>query len=113
MKLFEWLVSEEGKQKKWLDIVAVGGMAIIWLLEAYLSNHWWGTKKSPFVVVTWGHLTFPLFSIGLPVLWFFVVRKYPLSYLGINRAKRRFWYFIAPLGAVLGFAFGIPTYLLM
>ncbi len=113
MKTLDWLASEEARQKKWIDVVAVAYMAAIWLLESILANYWWGAKKSPFVDITWGHLTFPLVTIGLPVLWFFVIRKYPFSYLGLNRANHKRWYFIAPLGVVVTFGFGIPTYLLI
>jgi len=113
MKILGWLSSEEARQRKTIDVVAVACMAIIWLLESFLSNHWWGAKQSPFVNITWGHLTFALVSAGLPGLWFFVIRRYPLSYLGLNPAKRRFWYLLAPLGVVVTFGFGIPTYLLI
>jgi len=104
--------NDTAKNRK-IDVLAVGVMALIWMAEAYVSNVLWQTKQEPFVTLTWGHLTFPLVSIGLPILWFLVIRRYPLSYLGLKRAERRFWYWIAPLGAPLGFALGIPTYLMI
>jgi len=107
------LSSEESRQKKWIDVAAVAGMALIWLGESFLSNALWGTKGAPFVRLTWGHLTFSLLHAGLPILWFFAVRQYPLSYLGLNRARRKLWYFVAPLGVAVTFGFGIPTYLLI
>jgi membrane protease YdiL (CAAX protease family) len=113
MKLLTCLASKEAQQQKWIDVIAVACMEVIWLLESTLANYWWGAKKTPFVELTWGHLTFPLFSIGLPCLWFFVIRRYPLSYLGLKRAKRKHWYFLAPLGVIVTFGFGIPTYLLL
>lgn len=107
------LSTEEGRKNKKIDLVAVSIMAVIWISESFLSDYLWSTKKHPFVNLTWGHLTFTLFHAGLPLLWFFVIRKYPLSYLRLNKAKKRFWYFVAPLGMPLTFGFGIPTYILI
>ncbi len=113
MKILAWLGSKEAQRRKWIDVVAVVCMEAIWLLESIVANSWWGAKKAPFVELTWGHLTFPVVSIGLPCLWFFVIRRYPFSYLGLNRAKRKYWYFVAPLGVAVTFGFGIPTYILL
>ena len=111
MRIIRWLSSEEARKNKAIDVVAVACMAMIWLSESFLSNHLWGSKQAPFVDITWGHLTFFLVSAGLPVLWFFVVRKHPLSYLGLKRANHRRWYLLALLGVPVTFGFGIPTYL--
>ncbi|MBL7163095.1 MAG: CPBP family intramembrane metalloprotease [Anaerolineales bacterium] len=113
MNPFKRSSSVASKQKKWVDAAAVAGMALVWMLDSFLANAWWGAKKAPFVRLTWGHLTFSLLHIGLPILWFFVIRKYPLSYLGLIRPRRRLWYFVAPLGVAVTFGFGIPTYLLI
>jgi len=113
MTTSEQPTSEISKQDKWVDVAAVMCMAAIWIGESFLSDALWGAKKAPFVRLTWGHLTFSLLHLGLPIMWFFVIRKYPLSYLGLNRANRKLWYFVAPLGVMVTFGFGIPTYLVI
>lgn len=113
LKAVKWLSTKEAKEKKWIDAAASIIIGVLIIIEAILSNNMWGTKTEPFVKLTWGHLTFPLLTVGLFILWFIVVRKYSFDYLGFKKAKKRFWYFIAPLGMVIGFGFGIPTYILL
>jgi membrane protease YdiL (CAAX protease family) len=111
--MLAWLSTDESRKKKWIDVIAVAFMELFWILESILANYWWGAKKAPFVEITWGHITFPLLNIGLPIIWFFIIRKYSLGYLGLKTAKNKYWYLIAPLGVLLTFGFGIPTYLVI
>ena len=107
------LSTKESKEKKWIDAVASVVIGVIIIGEAVISNNMWGTKAEPYVRLTWGHLTFPLTAVGLVLLWFIVIRRYPFSYLGFKKARKKYWYFIAPLGMVIGFVIGIPTYMLL
>ena len=107
------LSTKESKEKKWIDAVASVVIGVIIIGEAVISNNIWGTKAEPYVRLTWGHLTFPLTAVGLVLLWFIVIRRYPFSYLGFKKARKKYWYFIAPLGMVIGFVIGIPTYMLL
>lgn len=101
------------KKKKQLDILLTLIVCCIVIIITVISNFLWGTKNEPYVTLTIGHAFFPVISLGFVFLWFIKVRKYPLSFLGINKAQKKIWYLIAPLGAFIGFGIGIPSYIVL
>lgn len=107
------ILQETISKNRKLDTLVSILMGILVLFVSYISTKIWGTKTEPYVEVTIGHILFLLVVLGGYGIWFLGIRKYPLTYFKINKAKKKYWYFIAPFLAPLGFAFCIPTYIMI